>query len=103
MSEYLTPKLPNTPVSPLLFVIYLSVLHIPIPCGIIFSYADDFAVTVGSLSYRLKCQMLRNLYTILKPTRQRQTRMSTSQFSKPNSAIGLHPRIEILSSDHLSH
>jgi len=53
MSEYLPPKPPNTPVSPLLFVIYLSVLHMPIPRWSIFSYVDDFVVTVGSLSYLL--------------------------------------------------
>jgi len=39
----------GSPVSPLLFVMYVCVLHMPIPRGIIFSYVDDFTVTVGSL------------------------------------------------------
>ena len=42
--------LQGSPVSPLLFVIYVSVLHIPIPCGIMFSYVDNFTITLGSWS-----------------------------------------------------
>jgi hypothetical protein len=38
----------GSPVSPLLFLIYVSCLHISIPRSVIFSYVDDFSVTVSS-------------------------------------------------------
>ena len=53
------------PLSPLLFVIYVSVLHMLIAHGIMFSYIDDFTVTVGSLSYWRNCQMFRYEYFVL--------------------------------------
>jgi len=56
----------GSPVSPLLFEMYVSVLHMPIPRGIMFSYGDDFTVTVGSSSYRRNCQMFQHLYSVLK-------------------------------------
>ena len=59
-----TPQ--GSPVSPLLFVIHVLVLHIPIPRGIMFSYIDDFTMTVGSLSYQRNCQMFQYLYSVLK-------------------------------------
>jgi len=40
------------PVSPLLFVIYMSRLHSEIPMGLTLSYVDDFGLTVSSTSYR---------------------------------------------------
>src|SRR5205807_2712692 len=49
-----TPQ--GSPVSPLLFVIYVSCLHISIPRGVIFSYVDDFSVTVASGSYGAPCE-----------------------------------------------
>ena len=53
-------------VSPLRFVMSVSVLHMPIPRGIIFSYIDDFPVTVSLLSYRRNCQMFQYLYSVMK-------------------------------------
>ena len=53
---------PNTPaaisvgttqgslISPLLFLIYVSPLHLKIPKGLMVSYVDDFSVTVASES-----------------------------------------------------
>ena len=46
------------PVSPLLFVIYLSRLQCQIPCGLTLSYLDDFGLTVSSASYRRNIQIL---------------------------------------------
>lgn len=59
-----TPQ--GSPVSPLLFVIYVSVLHVSIPSGIMFSYVDDFTITVGSASYRRNCQIFQHYYSSLK-------------------------------------
>src|SRR5205807_10664102 len=53
-----TPR--GSPVSPLLFVIYVSSLHLSIPKGIMFFYVDDFTVTVGSLSYLWNNQRLQH-------------------------------------------
>jgi len=41
-----------SPVSLLLFVIYVSRLHLQIPLGLTLSYIDHFALTASSLSYR---------------------------------------------------
>ena len=59
-----TPQ--GSPVSPLLFLICVSVLHIPIPRGILFSYVDDFTITLGSLSYQRNCPLFQHLYSVLK-------------------------------------
>src|SRR5437588_4144748 len=59
-----TPQ--GSPISPLLFVIYVSSLHLSIPKGIMFSYVDDFTVTVGSLSCRRNTQRLQHYYSTLK-------------------------------------
>ena len=42
----------GSPISPLLFFIYVSSLHLDIPRSLIVSNVDDFAVTVASPSYR---------------------------------------------------
>jgi len=44
-----TPQ--GSPVSPLLFVVYVSRLHLEIPQGLTLSYVDDFGLTVSSTSY----------------------------------------------------
>jgi len=59
-----TPQ--GSPVSPLLFVIYVSRLHCEIPHGLSLSYVDDFGLTVSSASYRRYIQILQKLYAKLK-------------------------------------
>ena len=58
-----TPQ--DSPISPLLFVIYVSPLHPPIPKGLILSYVDDFVVTVASASHRRNVQLLQSHYCTL--------------------------------------
>src|SRR5207245_174324 len=57
---------PGSPISPLLFVIYVSSLHLSIPKEIMFSYVDDFTITVGSLLYHRNTQRLQYSYSLLK-------------------------------------
>jgi len=59
-----TPQ--GSPVSPLLFVIYVSRLHSEIPQGLSLSYVDDFGLTVSSASYRRNIQILQGQYARLK-------------------------------------
>ena len=40
----------GSPVSPLLFVIYVAPLHIPLDWGLVLSYIDDFSLSVSSRS-----------------------------------------------------
>ena len=54
-----------SPISPLLFVIYVSPLHPPIPRGLVLSYVDDFVVTVASASHRRNVQLLQSQYRSL--------------------------------------
>jgi len=56
----------GSPISPLLFVIYLSSLHLEIPRSLIISYVDDFAVTVASPSYRTNIRLLQKSFSSLK-------------------------------------
>ena len=56
----------GSPVSPLLFVIYVSRLHSKILQGLSLSYVDDFGLTVASASYRRNVQILQRLYAKLK-------------------------------------
>ena len=51
-----TPQ--GSPVSPLLFVIYVAPLHIPLSRGLVLSYVDDFSLTVSSPSYRTNSRSL---------------------------------------------
>ena len=59
-----TPQ--GSPVSPLLFVIYVSRLHCEIPDGLSLSYVDDFGLTASSASYRCNIQILQKQYARLK-------------------------------------
>jgi len=56
----------GSPISPLLFVIYVSSLHLEIPRSLIISYVDDFAVTVASPSYRSNVRLLQKSFSALK-------------------------------------
>jgi len=56
----------GSPISPLLFVIYVSSLHLEIPRSLIISYLDDFAVTVASPSYRTNVRLLQKSFASLK-------------------------------------
>jgi len=53
---------PGSPVSPLLFLLYLSPLHFTVPQGLMISYLDDSALTAFSLSYRGNIRPLQELY-----------------------------------------
>jgi len=59
-----TPQ--GSPVSPLLFVIYVSRLHHEIPQGLTLSCVDDFGLTASSTSYRRNIQSLQRRYAVLK-------------------------------------
>jgi len=52
----------GSPISPLLFLLYVAPLHFAIPQGLMISYVDDFALTVASLSYRGNIRRLQVLF-----------------------------------------
>jgi len=52
----------GSPISPLLFLLYVSPLHFRIPWGLMISYVDDFALTVASLSYGGTIRRLQKLF-----------------------------------------
>jgi len=52
----------GSPISPLLFLLYVAPLHFRIPRGLMISYVDDFALTVASLSYRGNIRQLQDLF-----------------------------------------
>ena len=51
-----TPQ--GSPVSPLLFFLYVAPLHIPLSRGLVLSSVDDFSLTVSSPSYRTNSRSL---------------------------------------------
>ena len=55
-----TPQ--GSPLSPLLFLIYVAPLHFRIPTGIMVSYVDDFSLTVASPSHRSNIRRLQSLF-----------------------------------------
>ena len=55
-----TPQ--GSPISPLLFVIYVSSLHIDLPKGVTLSYVDNFSLTAASLSYRTNIRILQRAF-----------------------------------------
>ena len=52
----------GTPLSPLLFLIYVAPLHFCIPTGIMVSYVDNFSLTVASSSHRSNIRRLQGLF-----------------------------------------
>ena len=58
-----TPQ--GSPISPLLFIIYVSPLHPLIPRGLVLSYVDDFVITVASASHRRNVQLLQSHFRSL--------------------------------------
>ena len=58
-----TPQ--GSPISPLLFLIYVAPLHSAIPKGVMLSYVDDFSLTVASDSYRSNIRRLQSLFRAL--------------------------------------
>jgi len=55
-----TPQ--GSPISPLLFVIYVASLHIQIPTALSLSYVDDFALSAASTSYRTNIRTLQRVF-----------------------------------------
>jgi len=56
----------GSPISPQLFIIYVSSLHLEIPRSLIISYVNDLAVTVVSPSYRTNVRLLQKSFSSLK-------------------------------------
>ena len=56
----------GSPIPPLLFVIYVSSLHLEIPRSLTLSYVDDFAVTVASPSCRTNVPLVPKSFSALK-------------------------------------
>jgi len=58
-----TPQ--GSPISPLLFLLYVSPLHMSIPKGLMVSYVDDSSITVASPSHRGNiCTLQRHIDTV---------------------------------------
>jgi len=75
--------LQGSPISPLLFVIYVSSPHLEVPRTLIISYVDDFAVTVTSPSYRTNVRLLQKSFSALK----RQASPINISFSIPKTEL----------------
>jgi len=73
----------GSPISPLLFVIYISSLHLDIPRSLIVSYIDDFAVTVASPSYRTNVRLFQKTFSSLK----RRASLINISFSIPKTEL----------------
>ena len=58
-----TPK--GSPLSLLLFLLYVAPLHFRIPNGIMVSYVDDFFITAGSPAHRSNIRRLQGLFSTL--------------------------------------
>ena len=55
-----TPQ--DSPISPLLFVIYVASLDIDLPKGLSLSYVDDFTLSAASISYRTNVPTLQRAF-----------------------------------------
>jgi len=58
-----TPQ--GSPISPLLFLLYVAPLHMSIPKGLMVSYVDDFSITAASPSYRGNIRRLQNIFSTI--------------------------------------
>ena len=52
----------GSPLSPLLFLIYVAPFHFRIPTGVLVSYVDDFSLTVASPSHRSNIRRLQDFF-----------------------------------------
>jgi len=73
----------GSPISPHLFVIYVSSLHLEIPRSLIISYVDDLAVTVASPSYKTNIRLLQKSFSAL----QRKASPINISFSIPKMEL----------------
>jgi len=55
----------GSPISPLLFLLYIAPLHMSVPRGLMVSYLDDFSITMASPSYRGNIRRLQNLFSTI--------------------------------------
>ena len=55
----------GSPISPLLFLLYVAPLHMSIPKGLMISYVDDFSIRVASPSHRGNIRHLQRLFSSL--------------------------------------
>jgi len=58
-----TPQ--GSPISPLLFLLYVAPLHMSVPRGLMVSYIDDISITVASPSYRGNIRRLQSLFSTI--------------------------------------
>jgi len=55
----------GSPISPLLFLIYVAPQHFRMPRGVLLSYVDNFALTAASLSYRWNIRRQQELFRLI--------------------------------------
>jgi len=84
LSSRLTVETPQgSPISPLIFLIYVALLHMSVPRGLMVSYVDDFSITVASPTYRGNIRRLQELFSTI-PAKGRDIGMS---FSDPKTEL----------------